>query len=106
MYLATTEASESNRSGTEKNVALFVSSQFLTLAAADMAVTGQMPYLHWETSSRRAKMVQVVNEAITSPDGSLGNSSAQKRKGTFSSAVAQLEGKPEYVPTYKQVHGH
>ncbi|KAK8099527.1 uncharacterized protein PG998_012768, partial [Apiospora kogelbergensis] len=33
----------------DKNVALF------------------LPYMHWETSSRRAKMVQVINEAIDRP---------------------------------------
>ncbi|KAM7221765.1 hypothetical protein V8F06_002758 [Rhypophila decipiens] len=67
-------------------------------------VTLFMPYLHWETSSRRAKMVQVVNEAMESQD----LSKSQTRKPTLPTAadvVAKLSNKSEYKPTYRNLLG-
>ncbi|KAM7183911.1 hypothetical protein V8F20_012434 [Naviculisporaceae sp. PSN 640] len=63
-----------------------------------------MPYLHWETSSRRKKMVDVVNEAIASLDVN----KRQHRKPTLSTAAevaAKLSDNSEYKPTYKNLLG-
>ncbi|KAK7409062.1 hypothetical protein QQX98_008766 [Neonectria punicea] len=48
-----------------------------------------LPYLHWETSSRRAKMVDVVNEVTKTKDN----------KKHMSTVVTQLSAKTKTIPT-------
>ncbi|RYP33752.1 hypothetical protein DL767_004619 [Monosporascus sp. MG133] len=53
----------------------------------------QLPYLHWETSSRRAKMVQVINEGIQDEEESPG-----LRRVVEEAAKKIFEGRTKSTP--------